>query len=108
MALKRGWVTYTTDDGQNLSIKAGIACAAFNGQTLQPFPTVGSAWPYGKRDLRHVYGANAAFGRSKMTVLDEATYDPLIIGTDGFNDTAGHTFTITSKIGERKNARDAR
>lgn len=104
----RGWLTYTTDDGTNVSIKATSNTASYNGQTLSKFPPVGLPWSYLKRDLRHIIG-HASTGRgATMTVCDETVYSAIQIGTDTFNDSNGVSYTVSSKIGEKSNARDAR
>jgi hypothetical protein len=107
-AQTRGWINYQEDDGTNVTIKATSNTATYNGQTVSKFPTSGLFWPYQKRDLRHVIGHDSAGKSATMTVTNEVTYAALLIGTDTFTNRDGTVFTISSKIGEKSNARDAR
>jgi hypothetical protein len=107
-AITSGWINYQEDDGTNVTIKATSVTAAFNGQTVSKFPTSGLFWPYLRRDLRHVIGHSSTGRSAQMTVTDETAYAALLIGTDTFTDRNGTVYTISSKIGEKSNARDAR
>lgn len=103
----RGFVTYTMDDGTNTSLRANSNTAAQNGQTLSKFPPVGVPWAYNYKDLRHFRGVDSSgFKRARMTVCDQSTYDGATIGSTTFTDTAGTSYTLTSKIGEKLDARD--
>lgn len=101
MAPLRGFIPYTTDQGINVSIKAGIATATANGATLTKYPPVGVAWPYGYRNLRHVYGIDPSGREFRMTWCDPTTYSALVPGTSTFKDTAGNDCTISALIGEK-------
>jgi hypothetical protein len=108
MAPKAGWVTYITDEGNSVSIKASANTAAQNGVSVSLFPTNAGTWGWNHKDLRHFCGVAADGSRSKIVVLTEARYDPAAIGGLTFQNSKGVTFTLTSKIGERQPAQDAR
>jgi len=104
----RGWLPYVTDQGGNVSIKASLNTAINNNITLTPFPTGGAVWGYAEKDLRHVLGKDISGFHAKMVVCDPALYATLFVGVSTFTDSLGNVYTITSKIGEKSNARDAR
>jgi len=105
----RGWVTYETDAGQNVSIKVTSNTAQENGQTLSRFPTQPVGWGYNHGDLRHFCGVTAdGLHRARMTVCSRSTFQSAAIGAVSFQDSLGKTFVVTSKIGEASDARDAR
>jgi len=104
----RGWLTYGMDSGLNVAIKANSVTAAYNGQTLSKFPPAGQPFPYLRRDMRHLIGHSTTGKSARMTVCDETAYSAVTIGIDTFQDANGTTYTVSSKIGEKSNARDAR
>jgi len=105
----RGWITYTSDAGAAISIKVNSNTAQQNGQTLTRFPPTPNAWGYNHGDLRHFCGVtDNGLKRARLTVCNPATFNSAPIGLTTFLDTAGNTYTVTSKIGEASDARDAR
>lgn len=103
----RGFLVYTDDFSNNHSMKATTPTATFNAQTLTKFP-VGVPWGYNYRDFRHVLGVDSAGKRARMTVCTPAKYESIVIGSTTFQDGKGNTYTVTSAIGEKNNAQDAR
>jgi hypothetical protein len=108
MALKRGWVTYTTSDDIDVTVKCSAATAAENGVSLSRFPTETLVWGWDGKDLRHLCGVAADGSRSKMMIVSAADFAVYAIGVDTFTNSLGVDFTVTSKIGERMDSRDAR
>jgi len=105
--MARGWIIYTRDDGINVSIKATTATAVSNGQTLSKFPPVARGWEYNYRDLRHFCGVDSTgTKRARMTVCDATLFDGAI-GNVTWTSAGGTTYTVTSSLGERMDARDA-
>lgn len=102
MALGSGYITYTQDSGLTAAIKCTANTATENSQTLSQFPPAFVFWAYGGKNLRHVYGVVSATGRHyKMVVCDPSQYNGMAIGTATFQNKAGQTCIVTSKIGER-------
>jgi len=100
-----GFITYTMSNGSNnVSIKANNFTATANSQTLTKYPPVGTGFPFNSKNLRYVRGVSSGGKHAKMIVCDEAQFDALVIGTDTFTTSSG-TFTISSKFGERDDAR---
>jgi len=103
----RGFIVYTDDESNNHSMKATTPVALFNGQSLTKFP-VGIPWGYNYRDFRHIRGVDSNGFRARMTVCTQTQYEGITIGTSTFTDGKGNSYTVTSKIGEKQNAQDAR
>lgn len=108
MVLQRGWISYTTDEGVDVAIKVSANTASENGDSVSQFPTENKFWPYLEKDLRHILGVASGGTRAKMVVASPSVFASLNIGSDTFLDGKGRSNTITSKIGERQNARDLR
>jgi hypothetical protein len=103
MADTIGWVTYVDDENDNLSIKMSEGNADAQLETLSPVPTVGSHWPFGHHNLRHVTGKSADTGDYGRLVICDPT-GPIWQRTDTTwtNSFTGVTYTILGQFGERK------
>lgn len=101
MVAQSGFIVYTTDAGSETSIKCSAATASFNGLALTKYPPRDTAWPFGRRNLRHVYGVSPAGRTYVMTVCDEGDFAALKPGSDKFNNSKGEQCTISAKVGER-------
>ena len=103
MSRVRGFVTYVTDETDEVSIIVNLPTATFNGATLEAFPPTPGVWGYNRKSLRYVLGVDdTGLKHARMTVLTASDFDDLVIGDDGFVNATGNEYTITSKVGEKQ------
>lgn len=53
------YTTYTSDDGTDYIVKLSQEVATKGGFGAEVSPKSGKVWPFGRKNMRHVYGVTA-------------------------------------------------
>lgn len=101
----RGFISYTPDNGGQVTIKADAFTAGANSQSLSRTPTQVNGWPFHKNDMRHVVGISNSGSRTTMTICTPTLFAGIVPGTTTFT-THTDVYTVQSKKAERDNLRN--
>lgn len=93
-----GFYTYNSDNGNAYAVKLSTAVATAGGFEANTNPA-GAPWPYGPKNMRHVWGRSGAGKRARLPLAD-ADNDLFISG--GTFPSHSVTFTVEGVIGERR------
>lgn len=94
-----GFFDYTGDDGGTYVVKLSTAVAALGGFVANATPTAGIGWPYGPKNMRHVWGKSAAGKRTKLPIADPT--DTLFVDGGSFT-SHSVSYNIQGCIGEQR------
>ena len=95
-----GFAQYLSDNGVTYAVKISQVTATqgnFSGFSVNPLPL--PAWPWNKKDLRHVTGKS---GSGKTARLSISTPDTSLYTTGGSFIIDAGTFTVQGAEGERR------
>jgi len=94
-----GFYQYKSDDTKNYVVKLSAATAAQGTFTTVADPLGTAGYPYGPKNMRHVWGVDPAGKRAKVPMAD-ATNAKFVAG--GTFTLHGITYTIQGAIGEQR------
>lgn len=95
-----GWYIYNSDNGQSYNIKLSALEAAASGaqpSDLNAYP----AWPWHKRDLRHVDGVTGSGKRGVLYIMS-AVSSLFAMRTANSWTMGAYTYQVTGAEGERR------
>jgi hypothetical protein len=90
---------YSSDDGTNYAIKLSDVVAAQGTFTGPVDPRAHPGYPYGVKNLRHVYGKSVTGTKTKLPC---ATASMSLFVTGGTFVTKAGSFTVEGSIGEKR------
>jgi len=90
---------YTSDDGNVYSVKLSALVAAEGGFTVVSGAAIKNGYPFGPKNMRHVWGVSAAGKRARVPMADAS--DPKFV-TGGTFSLHGASYTIEGAIGEAR------
>lgn len=97
------WTIYEDDEDNNISIKMSTGNIAANSAVGTPAPSSAVHWPYGKHNLRHVTGKDAATGDyGRLVILSQASAIWQGTALSWTNSFTGVTYNVLGTFGERK------
>jgi len=90
---------YASDDTTIYIVKLSDAVATEGGFGAQVSPSSGKVWPFGAKNLRHVYGVSSTGKRAKLPCGDAGNAN--YIGGGSFS-LHGVSFNTEGQIGEKR------
>ncbi len=92
--------SYQSSDGSAYAVKLSAVVAAAGGFTSIVNPRTVGPFPYGARNLRHIYGLNSTTGsRVRIPIHDEGNSLYQNGGTFSFR---GHSYEVEGAFGEKQ------
>lgn len=94
-----GFYAYTSDDLATYSVKLSEVVATAGGFTPMPAADIKKGYPFGPRNMRHVWGVTSGGQRAKLPI---AQADNTKFTAGGTFSLRGASFTIQGAIGEQR------
>lgn len=90
---------YASDNGYQFSLKLTALVASQGGFTSKVDPRVVAPWPFGPKNVRHVYGVTTTGKRTRLPI---ATNSQTLYVSGGTFTLAAGTYTVEGAIGEKR------
>jgi hypothetical protein len=90
---------YTSDNGSEYSLKLSVDVANQGGFTTQVSPSAAVPFPFGPKNVRHVWGVTSSGKRTRLPI---ATSDFGLYVSGGSFTLAAGTYAVEGQIGEKR------
>lgn len=92
---------YSSDNGSPYVVKLSALVAAAGGFGSPVGAGSGPGWPYGPRNMRHVWGVDGDGHRTRLPIKAGSN---TLFTTGGTFSLSGRTYTVQGQIGEARKA----